>query len=91
MVWKHINKYALFVALAFWNPVTLVPIYMLGTYIGDFFFGSVPVVEIEVDLIYRIYHLTRRLLIGNAILSVILGTAAYPITKKLVFIYRKTQ
>ena len=88
LLWKDVHKIALFFALAFWNPVSLVPVYLLSFHIGDLLFGNTPIVEYELDLVYRVFHLSRRLLVGNLLLGLFIALCSYPLMKRLVCAYR---
>jgi uncharacterized protein (DUF2062 family) len=84
LIFERVNKFSLMAAMAFWNPIILIPVYSLSYLIGDFFFGQLPVVEIRIRLLEQAYNLTRRFLIGNVILAIIFSIASYFIIKVIV-------
>jgi uncharacterized protein len=88
LVWKKINKLALFGAMAIWNPFTLIPIYWLSFAIGDFFLDPLPVVEYKVAFLNQVYHFSRRFLLGNVLLAIVISLASYFLVKYVVRTYR---
>lgn len=45
LIYEKISKLSLIGALAFWNPIVMMPIYFLSYKIGDWFFGSQPIIK----------------------------------------------
>jgi uncharacterized protein len=86
---KRLNKFALFGAMAFWNPLVLIPIYWLSFAIGDALFDPLPVVEFKVTLLNQVSHFSRRFLLGNVLLASLLSTASYFVMKAAVHTYRR--
>lgn len=80
LLFKKVNKLALLIAFGVWNPVTLIPVYILSYRIGGMLFGSLPVVKYEVVLVNQAYNFTRRFLVGNILLALILSLACYSLT-----------
>jgi len=89
LIFKKVNKFSLFIGLIVWNTFTLIPIYWMSYKIGDLLFGSVPVVKYNIVLLDNIYNFSRRFIVGNFILALIISPLSYFITKKLVKLYRK--
>jgi uncharacterized protein (DUF2062 family) len=89
LIFKKLNKLSLFVALAVWNVFTLLPVYYLSYKIGNFLFDSTPIVKYNIVILDQIYNFSRRYLIGNAILALIISPISYFIVKKIVRVYRK--
>jgi uncharacterized protein len=87
LLFKNVNKMALFSAFAVWNPFVLVPLYGVAYAIGDALFQSSPVVSYEIPFLYQLFHLTRRLLVGNFILALALSLVSYVI----IFIILRTR
>ena len=85
---KKVNKFSLFVAIFFWNTLTLAPIHFLSYKIGDLLFGDADVVRYNILILNKIYNFTRRYLVGNFIIAVIVSTVSYFIIKKIVDEYR---
>jgi uncharacterized protein len=85
---KDVNKLALFAAFAVWNPIILVPINTLAFHIGDTLLQGAPIIEYYVSLANQVFHFTRRLLIGNIILSTMLTGISYYLVKRLTRKYQ---
>jgi len=81
LISKNINKIALFGAMALWNPIAQVPLYVLSYKMGDLLFGALPVVEYDVSITYLVMHFTRRFLVGNSIVAVTMATLSYFVVK----------
>lgn len=91
LLYKKLNKLALFIAFAIWNPFVLIPLSALAFQIGNFIFQGVPVVEYEVSIFYEFFSITRRLLVGSLILATIISGSAYIILYRVVQVYKKVQ
>lgn len=89
LIFKKVNKFSLFISMAVWNTLTLIPIYWLSYKIGNLLFGSVPVVKYNIVILDQIYNFTRRYLVGNLILALIISPLCYFIVKGLIRLYRK--
>jgi uncharacterized protein len=76
-IFNKINKYSLFGAIALWNPLVQIPIYTLSYKIGNLIFGSMPLVEYKISLLHQILIYTRRFLIGNVILAILISIISY--------------
>lgn len=81
LIFEKVNKLSLMAAMAFWNPIILIPIYSLSYLIGDLFFGQLPNIEIQFQLLQQAYNLTRQFLIGNVVLAIIFSITSYFIIK----------
>lgn len=88
-IFEKVNKYSLFASLFFWNTLTLWPLYILSFRIGDLIFGGLPVVKYNIEILNQIYNFSRRYLVGNFIVAVVISIASYFIVKKIVQLYRK--
>ncbi len=86
---KNINKVSVFFGLAVWNYVTLAPLYVLSFKIGELLFEDVAVVKYKFELLNQVYSFSRRFLVGNVILAVVISVASYVVVKILVEVYRK--
>ena len=84
LVFRKVNKFSLFGALAFWNPLVLTPVYFLSYKIGDLILGSVPVIEYELTILEQIYYFSRRFLVGNAIVAFCFSMSSYFLIRKIV-------
>lgn len=83
LVFKNVSKLSLFLALAIWNPLVLIPISTLGYRIGGLILGPVPDVEYRVRMVNQAYNFTARLLIGNLTIATILSVLSYFTVKKI--------
>ncbi len=77
LIFEKINKFSLIGAMAFWNPITLIPIYYISYHIGNFFMTDAPVVVYRFVLLNQLFRFTRRFLIGNLILAVFFSVLFY--------------
>lgn len=88
LLFKKINKFSLFGSMLFWNPLTLVPIYYYSYKIGDYIFDSSPVLKIEFNLVEQVFNFSRRFLVGNIIIAIIISILTFLliffISKKLI-------
>lgn len=86
---KNMNKVSVFFGLAFWNYLTLTPIYLLSFKIGNLLFDEAPVVRYKFQILNQLYSFSRRFLVGNFILAVVISIACYFLVKALVRTYRR--
>jgi uncharacterized protein len=77
LIFKSASKYAMFAALAIFNPFVTAPLYVLSYRIGDVLFGQVPVGTITLNIFYTIYQFSRRFIIGNLMIATAISTASY--------------
>jgi len=77
LLYQDVNKLALFVAFALFNPITLIPIYTLCYSIGDLIFGTAPIVEYKLSLFDQAFNFSRRFLVGNVIVVTSLSICSY--------------
>ncbi|MFP4117749.1 MAG: DUF2062 domain-containing protein [Candidatus Woesearchaeota archaeon] len=89
LIFSRINKLSLMAAFAFWNPVTLIPVYLVSYHIGALLVGELPEATVRVHLIGQAYNFTRSFLIGNIILSIVLGIISYLVVKRVATVYYK--
>ena len=83
LIYEKINKYSLFGAIIFWNPIVQAPVYFMSFLIGNVLFGTSPVIKYNIQILNIAYHFTRRYLIGNIILAVTLSILSYFIVKRI--------
>jgi uncharacterized protein (DUF2062 family) len=90
LIFPKINRLAIFVALAAWNIVTLVPIYALGYLTGNFLFGPLP--KIDYTSPRELLHLSGDYLtiwlLGTAIVAGAVSIMAYYAVSYMVIWYR---
>jgi uncharacterized protein len=88
LIFKRINKLALFGSLIVWNPFLLFPTYYLAYRLGNWIYRNSPVVDFKFTLSYQIYNLSRRFLIGDLILAVSISILSYFIIKIIMKKYK---
>jgi len=89
ILFKKLNKIALMLAFVVWNPLFTVPLFALSGKIGDILFHGVEVMKYEIDFFNHLFTFTRRFMIGNLMLDVILSVFSYFVIKKLFYWYKK--
>lgn len=89
LIWKKANKISLVAPLLVFNPITQIPFNYLGFKLGDFLFGSAPAIKYNIVIINHIYEYSRRFLLGNLIIAVIMSIISYFIIYHLVKYHRK--
>ena len=89
LIFKRVNKLALFGSLVVWNPLLLFPIYYFAYKLGNLIYGATPVVNYNVVFTYHIYNFSRRFLIGSVILAVTISIPIYFLTRFLMKKYKK--
>jgi len=89
LIYKNLNKLAVFLGLLIWNPITMIPIHLSSLKIGNFFLGSVPLVKFDIHILNEIYNFSIRYLIGNLILAVVISLLSYFIALVVVRWYRR--
>jgi uncharacterized protein len=88
-LYPKLNKVGLFLGLAIWNPFTAIPIYLISLKIGSIIFGNLDVITYEFTLWERVFHFTRRFLVGNLIFATSVSLLSYIITKLGMDFYKK--
>ena len=89
-LFKKVNKFSLFGAMLIWNPFILTPVYILSYKIGNIIFESTPMVEYKIHIISQIYNFSRRFLVGNIILAVILAITSSILVYLICIIVEKS-
>ncbi len=79
LLFKNTNKFSLFGSMAFWNPITLIPIYIASYKIGNFLLKDSVVIEYEFTLLEQVFQFTRRFLIGNLMIAIFVSTIVFVI------------
>lgn len=83
LLYPKVNKFSLFGALLFWNPLFMLPFSVISYGIGSLIFGSSPVLVFEVVVLNDVYNFTRRLFVGSSILALVFSISSYFIIKKI--------
>ncbi len=89
LIFPKINKLSMMAAFALWNPMTLIPIYLLSYHIGSAVIGDLPMATIRIHLVGQVYNFTRSFLIGNILLSMVFGIASYILIRSAAEAYYK--
>lgn len=76
-LFPSINKPSAYLALALWNPVLQIPIYLVSFEIGSMIFDAAPIIHYQVEVLNQIHTFTRRLIVGNLIVTSILAVCSY--------------
>ena len=69
LIFKRISKLAIFVSMAIWNPVALIPIYVASYSVGDLLMSSKPLVSFNMTVLNRVYYFTDRFIVGNLVMA----------------------
>ena len=77
LIFKRISKIAIFVAMAFWNPVTLIPVYVASYELGRWLLHGVATEEYTLSVLNRVYYFSNDFLLGNFIVAVALSILFY--------------
>lgn len=89
LIFKRINKFSLFGSLVLWNPLTLFPFYFLMYKLGNLMFSSAPVIRFNIVIIDQIYNFSRRFLIANIIIAIIMSIISYFVVRMVAEKYKK--
>jgi len=90
LMFKRVSKISIFLAMAFWNPFTLIPVYVASYRLGDLMFQARRVVEYDIAVLNRTYYFTERFLVGNLVMAVVLAGVAQ-LAIYYVWQYRKSR
>jgi len=88
LIFKKISKVAMIVAFAVWNPLILIPLYSLSYAIGDFLLKDLPVRTFRFYYLNQIYVYSRRVLLGNLIISIFASVFSYFLVLKATRSYQ---
>jgi uncharacterized protein len=91
LFYKNISKYALFGAMALFNPLVLAPIYVLSYKLGLLILGTLPVLKVEYIFMDKIYHVTMRTIFGSAIIGAVAGMVSYGLVRYAAEIFLRNQ
>ena len=87
-VYPHVNKLSVFGAMAFYNPIVIIPFYWASYKMGSLIFGLNPVIHYDVVVISEAYDFTRRYLVGNLIVASVTSAITYPLIREIVHFRR---
>ena len=89
LIFKKISKISMFAAFAVWNPLVLFSLYGLAYKMGDFLLTGIQSKTYSFWLWNQLFNYSRRFLIGNLILTILLTEASYVIVYYLAKRYYK--
>lgn len=87
-VYPHVNKLAVFGAMAVYNPIFMIPFYWASYQIGALLFGPDPVVHYDVVVLNQAFEFTRRYLVGNLVVTAATSAITYPLVREVVRLRR---
>ena len=76
LVFKNINRLAVVVSIAIWNPLLLVPFYYVCYLLGSILLER-PIQLEELSLYQLLYQYTNAFLLGNIILACTMSVVSY--------------
>lgn len=77
IIFPNLHKPSTLLAFVVWNPLVQIPLYTLSIAIGAFLFSGMPVVSFDFVWIDHVYNVTRRVLVGNLIVTASLSVISY--------------
>jgi len=86
---RKISRAAMFLALVFWNVITLPPVYMFSYSLGNLLFGSSSIPLYTFQFMGQTLNITKEFLIGHIISTFIISLSSYFILKSISTIYYK--
>lgn len=86
--YPHTNKLAVFGAMAFYNPIVMIPFYWASYALGGLLFTADPVVQYNVVILDEAVDFTRRYLVGNLIVAITTSAITYPLVRRLARLRR---
>ncbi len=99
LLFKKVNKISLVAALAFWNPLTLAPVYVASYQTGKVLFDFVPLLGRALEILPRfqyslpwfdgIYDVSGRFIFGNVLLAICISLGSYVMVRSLTRWYRR--
>jgi uncharacterized protein (DUF2062 family) len=87
-IYPHVNKLAVFGAMAVYNPIIMIPFYWASYQLGALLFGDDSVVHYDVVVLDQAFDFTRRYLIGNVIVACVTSGVTYPLVRRIVQLRR---
>lgn len=81
---KPASRPGVLLAMVVWNIWTLIPIFAASAWLGEIIFSSDAKLYFHAEFLNQVVHFTRRLLIGNLIISIPLSFMCYYIAMNLI-------
>jgi uncharacterized protein (DUF2062 family) len=76
LVFKNVNRLAVVISIAIWNPLLLVPFYYVCYLLGSILLDR-PIQLEELSLYQLLYQYTNAFLLGNIILACVMSAVSY--------------
>jgi uncharacterized protein len=76
-LFQKVSKYALFIAMAIWNPLTVAPLYFLSYKVGSMLDFAIPEFKLGILIIDRAYDYSSRFMVGNFLIAFTIGALLY--------------
>ena len=89
LAFSQVSKLALFAALLFWNPLTLLPVYYASHWIGQMLFGTMPVIRYQAAYLNELFTFARGFLVGDVIMALTISLASYFIVRSVAELYQR--
>jgi len=88
LIYPKMNKLSLFGSFLFWNPLFSLPVILFSYKIGGMLFADSSVTGYSLLWLNQFIDISRKLLVGLAINSVIISTLSYFIVRLIAQIYQ---
>lgn len=86
---KPASRPGVLLAMVIWNIWTLIPIFAASAWLGEIIFSDEAKVYFHAEFLNQIVHFTRRMLVGNLIISIPLSFVCYHVALKVIRKLRK--
>ena len=87
LAFPKVSKISLAAALIIWNPLVSLPLSFLSYRVGAWIIGGEPVVRFDVVFLNHAYNLTRRYLVGGAVVAFFSSIVSYFVVRVLANLY----
>lgn len=81
---KPASRPGVLLAMLIWNIWTLIPIFAASAWLGEWIFSAEAKVYFHAEFLNQIVHFTRRMLIGNLIISIPLSFICYHLALRMI-------
>lgn len=89
LIFKKISKISMLAAFVVFNPLITFSLYGLSYKIGDFLLNEIPVKKYSIEILNQLFVYSKRFLLGNFILTIIIASLSYVIIYLLAKKYQK--
>jgi len=86
---KPASRPGVLLAMVIWNIWTLIPIFAASAWLGEVLFSQEQKMYFHAEFLNQVVHFTRRLLIGNLIISIPLSFGCYYLALRIINKLRK--